>query len=323
MLNLNKTAVAVLVALSSSTFAGTMGPVCTPGNVTVPCETVAWDLGVTALYLEPIYNGGFDYFNSTTDGVTTSFNEYDHNRDRWDWAFNIEASYHWGYGSDININWYHLDTDHRNHDFDAFTAGSTDFGAGAFNRETRWNAVNGEFAQFVRFSENKTMRFHGGVQYANIRTEDNIFSGATATTVATDYFRRSEFDGVGPRTGLDMNYATACGLGFRAKSAVAILVGRSKFNNSTSLAAGPFVYGSKRAVVPELEASLDVNYHWLLAQGGDLALNVGYMHVNYFNAQHNNLGLGITTATTAFNAESDFALSGPFVRLAYTGALMS
>ena len=90
---LNKKMIAALsFTISSIGFAGTMGPVCVPGDVTVPCTMKQWDIGVQALYLKPTYRIDpgelFPLLPGAVDEVGT----------KWAMAFALEGSYHFSTG---------------------------------------------------------------------------------------------------------------------------------------------------------------------------------------------------------------------------------
>ena len=179
------------------------------------------------------------------------------------------------------------------------------------SNQLEWDAVNFEFGQHVDFGDRKKIRFHGGLQYARIKQDvdrSNFFSIGTSDNDL-------KYTGIGPRTGLDMSYDVGNGFAIYANGAAAVLVGKSKFNDSFTLAStgGTFITsGSKTAIVPELEAKLGLKYFYPMAQG-DLTLDAGWMWVNYFDVHH-------TAPLFVSNfSETDVGLQGPYVGLKWVG----
>ena len=340
MLNLKKTAVAVLAFGSSAVFAGSMGPVCAPGNVTVPCASTAWDFGVQALYLKPSlssygYNGS-EF--SVPVGTINTTERYNSNPYNWGWGFKLEGSYHFNTGNDLNLNWYHLD--HKTNSSGLRVAGPllTDAVVGyAASSTPKWDAVNLEFGQLAHFGEMDNIRFHGGLQYAHIQGNISATGVDVTTLDVALYNSNRKYDAVGPRIGADYAYSWGNGLAMYANGASALLVGNHSFTKTiqgvtAAGVAGPVLTetGSvNSAIVPELEAKLGATYTYAMAQG-DLSLDIGWMWVNYFNALSTGTGIASGTGTAAIGGaaitpgfgatkETNFAVQGPFIGLKWVG----
>ena len=349
MLNLKKTAVAVLAFGSSAVFAGTMGPVCVPGNVTVPCEASAWDFGGYALYLQPTYSGTMAYVGSydtaariAGNPITTETSHLNHIKraQPWNWGFKLEGSYHYGMGNDVNLNWYHY-SNKSNFAYVNGTNVNAQFTADpllgyavAATQKPQWDAVNLEFGQHVDFTEASKIRFHAGAQYGRVNTsESGVYANNVGVTDVTTgavvgaYSNSSTYNGFGPRTGADLSYGFGNGFSLYGNGAATLLVGKSKF--STSLVGTRVIdipldvhawdnttYGSSTAVVPELEAKLGAVYTYAMTSG-DLTLDAGYMWVNYFNVQTGDTYAAYNTSTAG--AQNDFSLNGVYFGLNWRG----
>lgn len=326
MLNLKKTALAVLAFSSSAVFAGSMGPVCSAVNVTVPCESTAWAFGAKALYLKPSVNFG-NFAANPVDGLAPRLDR----APNYNWGFQIEGAYHFNTGNDLNINWYHVSKS----DSQAFGAQATrglNYGFGNSTTSTflggnasvdpKWDAVNIEVGQHVDFGDNKAIRFHGGAQYArltnNVATSGGslitVTTPAPAAAAATMSYGHSAtynptYNGFGPRLGMDMSYDWGNGLGIYANGATGLLAGTRSFNATYSDSLGNSLGASRSntVVVPMVDAKLGATYTYAMAQG-DLTLDAGWMWVNYFNA-HNN----------TYEGNGDFGLQGLFFGLKWLG----
>ena len=339
MLNFKKTAVAVLAISSGAAFAGTMGPVCSAVNVTVPCENTAWDIGGKALYFQPSLDGNrLASENSFYSPIGTGNTTFGKNP-QYAWGFFLEGSYHFNTGNDLNLNWYHINkSNHRTFDTvgpisngivdiitDVIAGPGSEIGVvgapASVSVSPHWDAVNLEFGQHVDFGEFKSIRFHGGAQYARLTGKTSVNGDFTLTQAGVPVFGPIDFafaaaptyNGFGPRVGADLAYDWDNGLGIYATAASALLAGSSKYSNSfTSFNPPGFsASGSKTLVVPELEGKLGIDYTYALAQG-DLTLDAGWMWINYFNVLQND---GLINPTTNGN----FGLQGVYFGLKWLG----
>jgi hypothetical protein len=338
MSNLKKTAIAVLALSSGAVFAGTMGPVCSAVNVTVPCESTAWDLGGKALYFQPSISGANAGSSKTlTSGAGQSV---DVGRNpKWGWGFMIEGSYHFNTGNDLNLNWYHVGTS-RSGGFNGSTTitsnqssllepASANIESLTINRvyntvDPKWDMVNLEFGQHVDFGESKSIRFHGGFEFARLTANNSIAMNGSAVTVlprttpsfSTRLGTNPSYNGFGPRFGADMSYDWGNGLGIYANGATALLAGTSKYSTTaTNVELGRSVTtsGSSTVVVPELEGKLGATYSYATAQG-DLTFDAGWMWINYFNAVR-------SQSASVFSNTSDgnFGMQGVYFGLKWLG----
>jgi len=317
MLNLKKTALAVLALGSTAAFAGTMGPVCSAVNVTVPCENTAWDLGGRALYVQTT---GVPQVGQNTITAGSQTGTYGVNP-QWSWGFQLEASYHYNTGNDFNLNWYHFRSDN------ATATGANNFGAitlpgeiasstynvtsASANIAAAWDTVNMEFGQHVDFGENKFARFHAGAAWTRVGD-----SGATSLvgTFGTTNLNQSTgstgysevFNGFGPRVGTDLTYDWGNGLSVYGDGALGLLAGTAKSSQKNSAS---FSINQTR-VVPELDAKLGAMYTYAMAQG-DLSLDVGWVWADYINS--------LTTIDDSIT--HDFGVQGLYFGMKWVGSV--
>lgn len=269
--------------------------------------------GAQALYLQPKYSGynQFGVLGNTASGSAPTQLAFQAVNDVFRWGFKIEGAYDFRPENDINLNWSHYNNTTNKGSIlvpagSSFTdALSNVYSSGTIltSRRSAWDAVNAELGQILHVGGYSDLRFHGGVQYARIKTQVSLSEPDVISS--TNYSNQTiSYSGVGPRLGIDMGYHLIPKLVIYANGAAGILIGPTRFYDT---GAGrntlQLVTGSTNAIVPDLEVKLGVNYTYTLTYGS-LGFNLGWMWNNYFSSQVNNHGTD--------THESDFGLQGVF-----------
>lgn len=319
---LKKTLSLLSLVYGGFAIAGTMGPVCAPGNVTVPCEANQWEFGAQALYLK--------HTSSATLGEpsvnTSTLSNYNTQAD-WNWGFLLNGAFHFGTGSDISLNWTHLDNDNDVGRFNGqylqlITAGSTTVPAAyELSLQNRYDQVNLVIGQHVDMSERKHARFYGGIQYARMSIDGTSIytlpnpAFITPTGGGVSRSVDSDFSGFGPTLGIDYAYDVIPGLSVTANTSGSILYGTTRYDSATVYNNGLVVtsiYGSRQTLVPAMEAKLGASYACNLSNS-QLNLVGGYQVTNYFKA----LQSQPITGNSPF--ARNYALNGPYLGVKWLG----
>lgn len=312
-----------LVALSMSfaSHAGTMGPVCTPGSVTVPCPDNKWDLGIQGLYLQPVYGSSRGYELGTNGEFRTVDTDFG-------WGYRIEGSYHFNTGNDIRLNWLHYDIQSNVGGFSGSylqllpPAGATLIPTTyAGFLDNRFNQVNLLMSQHVDMSARQSSRFYAGAQYADVKVNrTNYYQVPAIFLEATEGVRgmsNADFNGFGPSLGVDYFYSITPAFSVIANAAASLLYGSARADISAIYGNGLVVgsvYGSKKQVIPEWEVKLGANYAYPFAHG---VLNIegGYQAINYLDALPTLVTSGLVSTLTT----SDFGMYGPYIGVKWLG----
>jgi hypothetical protein len=319
VLMFKKVSIAVLgLAVTSFAMAGTMGPVCTPGDVSVPCVTKQWNFSSQALYLRSVLGSEKSYeFGTEPVGKEVKSN--------WNTGFRIEGSYHFNTGNDITINWMHYSTDINPTDFVGVlsipnfpipTLPGTEFELTNKNRLDQVNAVMG---QQVNLGMRDKMRLYAGLQYANIESNStNHYKTEAITAYSFSKFDNTDYKGFGPVVGIDYAYRITDVLTLMANGAGSILYGTNRYHagflvDPVELIPSQVFY-RKKGIVPSLEAKLGVNYAHALSFGV-ANIQVGYQVVNYFNVLE---AQPLQNLVGPVNPV-DYGLFGPYFGLKFIG----
>lgn len=314
-----KASMAILVFGAGVVFAGSMGANCGPQPVSVICDQAAWGFSMKALYLQPrLSSEGYYGFSS----ITPHEQVYNHLTNGWGWGFQLEGSYYFSSGNDLNLNWYH----HTNSDKVVLPNSFTDpFGdqlvaSGKASRSPRWDAANVEFGQQVDFGPFHPIRLHAGVQYARIKETGGFSAYGEPQSILSSPIALFGvgsgmlFTGFGPRVGVDVSHVWKSGIGVHVNTATSLLVGYTSFSHLVFSSTAALVQtGAETTIVPELEARSGITYIYPMAQS-DLTIDLGWMWVNYFNSYREGQSHGQVIV-------SDFGLQGPYLGLKWVGSV--
>lgn len=336
-----------------------------------PESTGIWSFGLEALYMESNTNFQYAEVSSiiTSEGEQEFNNESVTNN--WRWGVEADISYLFpGSSRDMSASYTYLnqsgsdsvdslgndvivngvnDKPHAGFTFlpiglAAIPAFQTTINSASADVEQTLNAATLTFGQLFMIGNRLSLHPFGGLQFADIDTTNKANYGGdiirpifvfipvdpTLPYTAT-YKNTSDFEGIGPRAGIDASIHLGNNFSVVGTLAGALLVGNmdSSFEQSYALpivtppglaAIDPITQinnkyknDSYTAVVPELDAKIGLDYMYAFNPRTSMDIQAGYVVVDYFNAESSDFIDAYTV--NSINNTTNFSYNGPYLRL--------
>lgn len=339
---------------------GLSAPAFADSSVLVPSQHGGFKVGIDALYLRPT-NSDLGYATVITTPANSTIG-YNNNRSvepSFDWGVYAQIGYLFpATGNDLTLGYTYLSSNETDSvvaptpsinngtatsNGQIFVsplsvlstigneAGDTGFGGAQGKARVTLNVVDLEAGQ--RFTTGSyDMRMFAGLRYANINSKEDaagvpfqlsgVTSGNVNTTTAGAQEFSTQFNGVGPRIGVDARYCLNSGFGLDADLSTSLLAGRANSNyyanfstntgNVISTANFASKNGNDTRLVPVLEAKLGVDYTYITdcRCKSSLVFEAGYQTTNYFNTADK---VSIDAGFAGGRNTTDVAFDGPYL----------
>lgn len=302
-------------------------------------------VGVTGFYLKPNITDGDLVYANILDNALLGTRELDFNPDySWDWGVNAGFVFPQS-SNDVNLSYFHFGDNESTQAISLsnqpiiFPFGSFQFDTVAAKADISINQWDLTLGQYICVGSHLSLHPNVGARYAEIdRSLDSNFNNPPGTILPDlEYLtldKKSDFNGLGPLAGLDVNYYLTDGVSLVGHFDSALLIGKIDAKEFFAFGTNPqpapeavsnrfttLTANSIYRIVPALDEKLGVSYTLPInSRDSELVLEGGYQASQYFNPIDSivlgTAGSGPNVRTVANNrVTSDLHLNGPYVNL--------
>lgn len=313
-------------------------------------------IGIEGLNLRPL-NGDLDYVTVFPASVNGSFSNHAVSTS-YDWSWRIFGGMKLTENDDLTFSWLSMDTS----DNSSISPGGTVDGYGPsaprwIGGNNIWNRITGKvsfdlddayavWGHTINFSNPWSVRFAGGLEYANLHSKFKIASDSIYSDETNIGFEaKNDTKGVGPRVEFDMTYHLPYGFALFGNSNAALLVGHRDISLDPTVVFSDDSFGTtfinyatdysqRNVVIPRVGMRLGASYSYAWGTAGaegvarsatTLTIDAGWQVDSYIHAiEHPEAGFfeatsngGVSVASELLGSSntrvSNFADHGLFV----------